>query len=99
MIHQRMVILLWIWMGVHSCIEVRCQDAGGIILSPRQMNDLGIELIEAEKMVFEDRLFVLGRAETAETRKAVVSSRVAGRIVELMAHPGDKVAPGQSWRS
>lgn len=95
MIHPGMGILLWIWMGVHCCIEVRCQDAGGIILSPRQMNDLGIELIEAKKMVFEDRLFVLGRAETAETRKAVVSSRVAGRIVELMAHPGDKVAPDQ----
>lgn len=94
---KNLCMRLWIWvcMGVYLFQGVWSQEAGGIILSPRQMNDLGIEVIEAEKMVFEDRLFVLGRAETAETRKAVVSSRVAGRIVELLAHPGDKVARDQ----
>lgn len=66
-----------------------------IILDEAGVRSLGIQTVEADYMDFAETLFAIGRIEPIPSRKAALSSRVAGHILELNAFEGDRVTKGQ----
>lgn len=71
------------------------RSADTVILSETGMQNLRIETAVVEESDFEESIFALGRIEVQPGNSASVTSRVAGRIVELKALPGDSVQAGQ----
>lgn len=69
--------------------------AGRVILDPASVENLGIQTAQVSKKTFEETLFALGRIEVIPSRRAVVSSRISGRIAELKVFEGDTVKEGQ----
>ena len=75
--------------------EVNANDAANtIILNEVSEKNLGIELVEAVEIDFEETVFAIGRIDDIPTNHAAVSSRIAGRAVEVKAIPGDQVSRG-----
>lgn len=70
------------------------RTANTIVLDETGVKNLRIETVEVEESDFETTLFSLGRVEAILGKVAAVSSRIAGRIVELKASPGDTVKSG-----
>lgn len=68
--------------------------ANTIVLDETGVKNLRIETIEVEETDFEETVFSLGRIEPIPSKVASVSSRIAGRIVDLKAVPGDTVKAG-----
>jgi multidrug efflux pump subunit AcrA (membrane-fusion protein) len=61
-----------------------------IILGEAGVKNLRIETVMAEESVFEETIFALGRIEIYPGRKAVLSSRIPGRALEVpitLDHP------------
>jgi multidrug efflux pump subunit AcrA (membrane-fusion protein) len=50
------------------------------------VKNLKLEAIEAEEVTFEETVFALGRIGVAPGHRAVVSSRVPGRVLSVAAH-------------
>ncbi|WP_193214266.1 efflux RND transporter periplasmic adaptor subunit [Luteolibacter marinus] len=71
------------------------EDTNTIVLDETGVKNLRIETVEVEEADFEETFFSLGHIEAIPEKIAGVSSRIAGRIVELQAHPGDTVEAGQ----
>jgi len=62
-----------------------------VILDETEIGNLGLETVVAEETTFEKTLFTLGRIEAVPGRTAVVSSRIAGRLVDLKVATGDQI--------
>ncbi|MFD2256521.1 efflux RND transporter periplasmic adaptor subunit [Luteolibacter algae] len=69
--------------------------ANTIVLDETGVRNLRIETIMVEETDFEETFFSLGHIEAVPGNIAAVSSRISGRIVELMASPGDFVEKGR----
>ena len=69
--------------------------AGRVILDAASVENLGIQTAQVSKKTFEETLFALGRIEAIPSRRAIVSSRVSGRIAELKVFEGDNVKEGE----
>ena len=69
--------------------------ANTIVLDEVGVKNLGIELVEAVEIDFEETLFSIGRIAEIPTSHAVVSSRIPGRVIEVNAIAGDQVTQGQ----
>ena len=67
------------------------RPASTVILDAMSADNLGVRSVVAERRLFEETLFALGRTEPIPARQAVVSSRVAGRVISLFAFEGDEV--------
>lgn len=65
--------------------------ANTVILTEHGVKNLKIETAEAEEQDFEETILALGRIEPIPSNRAVVSSRISGRIVEIRATLGDMV--------
>jgi len=63
------------------------QMARTVVLDEMAVKNLRIETVEAEEATFAETVFALGRIEVLPGRKAVVSSRVAGRAQTVIALP------------
>ena len=70
------------------------QDSDTVVLDETGVKNLRIETAMVEETDFEESFFALGHTEAVPEKTAGVSSRIAGRIVELSAHPGDRVKKG-----
>ncbi len=68
--------------------------ANTVILTEAGAKNLKIETVEAEEQDFEETVLALGRIEPIPSRRAVVSSRISGRVTELHASLGDLVKTG-----
>jgi multidrug efflux pump subunit AcrA (membrane-fusion protein) len=66
-----------------------------VVLDATGVKNLGVETVAAEEAAFERSVFVLGEIEHTCESHAVLSSRVAGRIVEVFQHKGDFVKKGE----
>lgn len=66
-----------------------------VLLDENGVALLGIETVEAGETVFEETAFALGHIEEIPENHAVLSSRIPGRIVEVLAREGDTVEAGQ----
>ncbi len=62
------------------------EAAATVILDETGEKNLKIETVEAEETDFEETVFALGRIKVAPGKRAVVSSRVPGRVVSVEAH-------------
>ena len=71
------------------------QASNMIILDEVGVRNLRIETAEVLEQDFESTVFAIGRIEEIPARRAVVSSRIAGRVIELDAFIGDVVEKGQ----
>ena len=70
------------------------EAAATVILDETGVKNLRIETVEAEETDFEETVFALGRIEAIPERRAVVASRVPGRIVEIKTTLGTMVQAG-----
>ena len=68
--------------------------ANTIILDETGVKNLRIQTEMVEERDFETTVFAVGRIEEKPENRAVVSSRISGRIVELNAFIGDEVNAG-----
>ena len=68
--------------------------ANTIILDETGVKNLRIQTEMVEERDFETTVFAVGRIEEKPENRAVVSSRISGRIVELNAFIGDEVKKG-----
>lgn len=71
------------------------RDANTVTLDAIGVANLGIETEEVLETDFESTVFSLGRIEVIPSKRAVVSSRIEGRVVELLVQEGDEVESGQ----
>ncbi len=62
------------------------EAAATVILDETGVKNLKIETVEAEETDFEETVFALGRIKVAPGHRAVVSSRVPGRVLSVAAH-------------
>ena len=69
--------------------------ADTIILDKNGVNNLRIELAEAEEREFNSIVFAIGRIEEIPANRSVVSSRIAGRITKINVFEGDSVTESQ----
>lgn len=65
-----------------------------LVLDPNAIRNLGIETVAAEESSFERTLPVLGEIEHTCESHSVLSSRIPGRITEVLAHKGEFVKVG-----
>ena len=65
-----------------------------IILDEAGVKNLNIETEMVEERDFETTVFAVGRIEELPENRAVLSSRIAGRVVELKAFVGDTAKKG-----
>ena len=58
------------------------------------MKNLNLATAEAEETDFEETIFALGRIRVAPGHRAVVSSRVPGRVLSVSAHIDTRIEKG-----
>lgn len=66
-----------------------------IILNENAVQNLAIKTEVVEETDFETSIFAVGRIEEIPERKAVLSTRIPGRIVSIDVYVGDLVQEGQ----
>ncbi|MCG8600522.1 MAG: efflux RND transporter periplasmic adaptor subunit [Verrucomicrobiales bacterium] len=69
--------------------------ANTVILDDTAVKNLRIEMVPISEETFESTVFAIGRLEEIPATRSALSSRIAGRVVELNAYIGDKVHAGQ----
>jgi cobalt-zinc-cadmium efflux system membrane fusion protein len=70
--------------------------ANTIILDALGVKNLGVETVMVTETDFEEAFFAIGRIEHIPANHAVLSSRIAGRIVKIDAFTGDSVSKGDT---
>jgi membrane fusion protein, heavy metal efflux system len=65
-----------------------------VILDETGVKNLRIETVEVEETDFEEIVFALGRIKVAPGHRAVVSSRVPGRVLSVSAHIDTPIEKG-----
>ena len=96
---MKLHLLLFIALLVPACLLRAAGDpkrvANTVILDESSLKNLGIETAEAEEIAFEESIFSLGRIEVLPGKKAVVSSRIPGRVFSVLALPDQEVDEGE----
>ena len=90
MIRKLTIAALFAFLPLHAAVTPE-EAANTIILTETGVKNLKIEMVEVEETDFEETVFSLGRIQAIPERRAVVASRVAGRIVELKTTLGTMV--------
>jgi len=67
----------------------------GVVLSPAAVSGLGLKTIAAERRVLDAAIRATAVIRPNENRLAHVSPRISGKVVEVKAVLGDRVAAGQ----
>lgn len=67
---------------------------GFIAIKPDGIKNLGIQYETVEAMNFERTVFAIGNVREVPQNHSVLSSRIAGRIIEVNAFEGDTVKKG-----
>ncbi len=81
--------------AVPSYAAVTAEEAAAtVILDETGVKNLRIETVEAEETEFEETVFALGRIKVAPGHRAVVSSRVPGRVLSVAAHIDTRIEIG-----
>ncbi len=68
--------------------------AATVILDATGVKNLKIETVEAEETAFEETVFALGRIQVIPEKRAVVASRIPGRVMEIKTVLGTMVRAG-----
>jgi membrane fusion protein, heavy metal efflux system len=70
-------------------------SADTIVLDETGVKNLRIETVEVEETDFEQSVFALGRIAEIPENHGVLSSRISGRVIGLLAREGDTVEKDQ----
>ncbi len=70
------------------------RQANTVILDAIAVKNLGIETAEVEERPFEETLFSLGRIDVLPGKRAVVTSRIPGRVAKVLTYPDQAVKKG-----
>lgn len=85
--------VLWAAMAAHA--EITPEEAANTVnLTETGEKNLKIQTVEAEETDFEETAFALGRIEAIPEKRAVVASRIPGRVMELKTTLGTLVEAG-----
>jgi len=88
-------VLALMFPGIRLPAAVSPEKAAAtVILNETGVQNLKIQTVEVEETDFEQTVFALGRIQAIPERRAVVSSRVAGRIMELHTVHGTMIEAG-----
>jgi multidrug efflux pump subunit AcrA (membrane-fusion protein) len=68
--------------------------AATVILDETGVKNLKIQTVEAEETDFEETVFALGRIQVIPEKRAVVASRIPGRVMEIKTVLGTMVLAG-----
>lgn len=68
--------------------------AATVILDETGVKNLKIQTVEAEETDFEETVFALGRIQAIPEKRAVVASRIPGRVMEIKTVLGTMVQAG-----
>lgn len=82
-------------LAVTAAAQTPPRNENTVVLDATGVGNLGVETIEVEETDFERSLFVLGEIDHTCESHSVLSSRIAGRAVEVLAHEGEFVAKDQ----
>lgn len=77
-----------------SAGESPARDDRTIVLDEAAVKNLRIETVEAEERAFDETIFALGRIRVASGHRAVISSRIPGRVVSVAAHIDTRIDKG-----
>ena len=91
---MKILFLTAILISTAFAAEAPPRNENTVVLDAIGVHNLGIETVSAEESTFESTLPVLGEIEHTCESHSVLSSRIAGRIVEVLAHKGDFVKKG-----
>lgn len=80
--------------SVFSCLLLAEESEDVVILNEVGVKNLRIETVLVEESDFSTTVFSLGRIESIPEKSGAVSSRISGRVVELLVSPGDQVESG-----
>ena len=83
------------FLSLVQAAEEPAQDTSSFIsIKPEGMKNLGIQYAEVDTMDFERTIFAIGNITEIPHNHSVLSSRIAGRILEINAFEGDQVKKG-----
>ena len=89
------LILALVFAAAPAFAAVTPEEAAAtIILDETGVKNLKIETVETEETEFEETVFALGRIKVAPGHRAVVSSRVPGRVLTVNAHIDTAIEKG-----
>ncbi|MGE9295614.1 MAG: efflux RND transporter periplasmic adaptor subunit, partial [Puniceicoccales bacterium] len=78
-----------------TALHASNRAANTIILDEVGVRNLRLETVFADEQIFEETVFAIGRIEEIPSSRSAISSRIAGRVVDLRAFEGDRVEKGQ----
>lgn len=94
---NKSLMIAWLLSGLFALAEEdNSRLKGMVLLDEMGVANLGVETEMVAEGVFEESVFSVGRIEEIPSRRGVLSSRIAGRIVEILAYEGDVVEEGQT---
>lgn len=89
------IIAAFVFAALPLRAAVSAEEAAAtILLDETGEKNLKIETVEAEETTFETTVFALGRINVAPGKRAIVSSRVPGRVVSVDAHIDTPIKQG-----
>lgn len=91
---NRLLFLLLLFLAGAAGAAEPDRKANTVVLNEIAVKNLGIETAETEERAFEETVFALGRIKVAPGHRAVVSSRVPGRALEVKAHIDTRIEKG-----
>jgi cobalt-zinc-cadmium efflux system membrane fusion protein len=86
--------LAFLITSVLMTVTLADREADLVILDDISVQNLGIETEVVTSRDFEETLFALGRIQAKPGGHAYVTSRIAGRLVDVPAHEGDFIKAG-----
>lgn len=91
---SKQFIALGATLSLFLSAQLQGQSLDMVILDEFGVKNLGLESVEVDYREFESTVFAIGRIEEIPARRSVLSTRIAGRVVELNAYEGDVVEKG-----
>lgn len=82
-------------LAVTAAAQTPPRNENTVVLDAAGVTNLGIETVQVEETAFLRSIFVLGEIEHTCESHSVLSSRIAGRAVEVLAHEGEFVEKDQ----
>lgn len=81
-------------LSLRAHAEEKSRSQNTVVLDASSVANLKLEFAEAEETVFEETIFALGHLDVLPGKRAVVSSRIAGRAFSVLALPNQQVDQG-----
>jgi hypothetical protein len=92
--HLKTRLLILMLAAMAPAAGAADRAANLVILDETAVKNLNLATAEAAEVDFEETIFALGRIHVASGHRAVVSSRVPGRVISVAAHIDTEIEKG-----